>query len=210
VGAALSAAGALMSDLQADHRALHYAATDRFDFEGVNRVLESLAARCAEFMQGPGTGGTAHAVELYAEARYRHQIWEIDLPLRLDRFHSDADVSRAREDFDRLHEEVFAFRDPGSDVEFVGWRATARARLGAGGFGRLEAERPLDAHVSGSRTAYFAGLGALETKVELFEAMDRGVAVEGPAVIESAFTTVVVDAGASAVRTEGGTLVITP
>jgi len=210
VGAALSAAGALMSDLQADHRALHYAATDRFDFDGVNRVLDSLAARCAEFIEGPGTGGTAHAVDLFAEARYRHQIWEIDLPLTLDRFQSDADVSRVREDFDRLHEEVFAFRDPGSDVEFVGWRATARARLGADGFGRLEAEGALEADVSGSRTAYFAGLGAVDTDVELFEAMQPGAVVEGPAVIESAFTTVVVDPGASAVRTEGGTLVITP
>jgi len=210
VGAALSAAGALMSDLQADHRALHYAATDRFDFDGVNGVLDSLAERCAEFIEGPGTGGTAHAVDLYAEARYRHQIWEIDLPLRLDRFQSDADVSRVREDFDQLHEEVFAFRDPGSDVEFVGWRATARARLGAGGFGRLEAEGALEAGVSGSRTAYFAGLGAVETDVELFEAMDPGAVVEGPTVIESAFTTVVVDPGASALRTEGGTLVITP
>jgi N-methylhydantoinase A len=210
VGAALSAAGALMSDLQADHRALHYAATDRFDFDGVNRVLESLTARCAEFIEGPGTGGTAHAVDLYAEARYRHQIWEIDLPLQLDRFDSDADVSGVRKDFDRLHEEVFAFRDPGSDVEFVGWRATARARLGASGFGRLETEGALEAGVSGSRTAYFAGLGAVETDVELFEAMDPGAAVEGPAVIESAFTTVVVDPGATAVRTEGGTLVITP
>jgi N-methylhydantoinase A len=210
VGAALSAAGALMSDLQADHRALHYAATDRFDFDGVNRVLDSLASRCAEFIKGPGTGGTAHAVDLFAEARYRHQIWEIDLPLTLDRFQSDADVSRVREDFDRLHEEVFAFRDPGSDVEFVGWRATARARLGADGFGRLEAEGALEADVSGSRTAYFAGLGAVDTDVELFEAMQPGAVVEGPAVIESAFTTVVVDPGASAVRTEGGTLVITP
>jgi N-methylhydantoinase A len=210
VGAALSAAGALMSDLQADHRALHYAATDRFDFDGVNRVLESLAARCAEFIEGPGTGGTAHAVDLYAEARYRHQIWEIDLPLQIDRFHSGADVSRVREDFDRLHEEVFAFRDPGSDVEFVGWRATARARLGAGGFGRLEAEGELGARVAGSRTAYFAGPGAVETDVELFEALEPGTAVEGPAVIESAFTTVVVDPGATAARTEGGTLVITP
>jgi N-methylhydantoinase A len=50
----------------------------------------------------------------------------------------------------------------------------------------------------------------VETDVELFEAMDPGAAVEGPAVIESAFTTVVVDPGATAVRTEGGTLVITP
>ena len=50
----------------------------------------------------------------------------------------------------------------------------------------------------------------MDTDVELFEAMELGARVEGPAIIESAFTTVVVDPGATAVRTEGGTLVITP
>jgi N-methylhydantoinase A len=210
VGAALSAAGALMSDLQADHRALHYAATDRFDFDGVNGVLESLAARCNEFIEGPGLAGTDHAIDLYAEGRYRHQIWEIDLPLKLDRFRSEADLSRVREDFDRLHEEVFAFRDPGSEVEFVGWRATARSRLRSAGIGRLESERAFEARVPDSRTAYFAGYGSVETGVALFEAMDSGTTVQGPAIVESPFTTVVVDPGATAVRTEGGTLVITP
>jgi N-methylhydantoinase A len=210
VGAALSAAGALMSDLQADHRALHYAATDKFDFEGVNGVLESLAARCTEFIEGPGLGGTEHAIDLYAEGRYRHQIWEIDLPLQIDRFRSEADLSRVREDFDRLHEEVFAFRDPGSEVEFVGWRATARTRLRSAGIGRLQSERAFEAEVSSSRETYFAGHGSVATEVQLFEAMEPGATVEGPAIIESPFTTVVVDPGATAARTEGGTLVITP
>jgi N-methylhydantoinase A len=173
-------------------------------------VLDSLAARCTEFIEGPGTGAGEHSIELYAEARYRHQIWEIDLPLELERFRSEADVSRVREGFDRLHEEVFAFRDPGSDVEFVGWRATARSRLRAGGFGRLTAERAVEAHVAAKRAAYFAGVGAVDADVELFELMEAGATVEGPAIIESAFTTVVVDPGATAVRTDRGTLVITP
>jgi len=210
VGAALSAAGALMSDLQVDHRALHYAATDRFDFDGVNTVLKLLAGRCSEFIRGPGIFGTEHAIDFYAEARYRHQIWEIDLPLELDRFRSEADLSRVREDFDRLHEEVFAFRDSGSEVEFVGWRATARSRLREGAVGELEGERIFEARVSPSREAYFAGHGSVQTEVEQFEAMAPGATVEGPAIIESPFTTVVVDPGATALRTEGGTLVITP
>ena len=210
VGAALSAAGALMSDLQADHRALHYAATDKFDFDGVNLVLDSLAARCDDFIQGPGMGGTEHVVDLYAEARYRHQIWEIDLPLAVDRFRSDADLSRVREDFDSLHEEVFAFRDPGSEVEFVGWRATARSRLRTHRLGRLESGGAFEPRLPSSRSAYFAGYGPVEADVELFEAMEPGATVDGPAIIESPFTTVVVEPAAAAVRTDGGSLVITP
>ena len=210
LGAALSAAGALMSDLQADHRALRYAATDKFDFDAVNQVLSSLVARCRTFLRGAGRGAVEHAIDLYAEARYRHQIWEIDLPLTVQRFRSHADLARAREDFDRIHEEVFAFRDPGSEVEFVGWRANARAKLREGEVGRLEPADAFDVKVSPSRKAYFSGAESVKARVEPFETMQPGALLEGPAIIESPFTTVVIDPGAKAVRRESGTLVITP
>ncbi len=210
VGAALSAAGALMSDLQADYRALHYASTDRFDFDGVNSVLKSLVERCRAFVKGPGQGAADHSIDIYAEARYRHQIWEIDLPLQVARFKSKRDMDRVREDFDQVHEEVFAFRDPGSDVEFVGWRATVRCNLREGALGRLGHEKAFEVKVPTSRKAFFEGRGAVKTQVELFETMRRNRPLKGPAIIESPFTTVVIDPGATVVRKKSGTLVITP
>lgn len=210
LGAALSAAGALISDLQADHRALHYAATDDFDVDRVNAVLDALTAKCRDFIAGPGKGGVKHSIDLYAEARYRHQIWEIDLPLEVERFRLEADLARVREDFDRLHEELFAFRDPGSEVEFVGWRAAARSRLRDEAIGRLESEDVFAAEVPSTRTAYFPGEGSVQTTVALFEAMEPSTTVQGPAIIESPFTTVVVEPGATALRKLSGTLLITP
>ena len=208
VGAALSAAGALMSDLQSSHRALHYASSDDFDFKGVNATLKALVTQCEEFIRGPGKGALESSIEVYAEARYRHQIWEIDLPLEGRRIGSKADLAKAREEFDRVHEEVFAFRDPGSDVEFVGWRATARCRLREGELGRLGHEEAYEVEVPASRRAYFDGR-ARKTRVELFESMKRNAAIEGPAIIESPFTTVVIDPGAKAVRKPSGNLVVT-
>jgi N-methylhydantoinase A len=210
LGAALSAAGALMSDLQAEYRALHYAATDNFDFDRVNEVLKSLLANCRAFIRGPGSGAVEHTIDLYAEARYRHQIWEIDLPLTVHRFRSQRDLARAREDFDRVHEELFAFRDPGSEVEFVGWRATARARLRDDEGGRLKRDHGFEVEVPSSREAYFSGTGAVMAEVKPFETMTPAGALAGPAIVESPFTTVVIDPGAEAVRRSSGTLVITP
>jgi N-methylhydantoinase A len=43
-----------------------------------------------------------------------------------------------------------------------------------------------------------------------FEDMERGAEVAGPAIIESSFTTVVVDPGASATRSKSGSLIINP
>ncbi len=210
VGAALSAAGALMSDLHADFRSLFYTQTDTFDFGGVNDTLKALTEKCRAFIKGPGAGAARSDIEYIAEARYRHQIWEIDLPLDLKKFKSKKDLARVRGEFDRLHEEIFAFRDPGSEVEFVGWRATARCRLREKNLGRLGHEKQFEKDLSPRRKAFFGGSGMVDTRVALFESMKPGAALRGPAIIESPFTTVVIEPGSRAVRKRSGSLVITP
>lgn len=210
VGAALSAAGALMSDLHADYRALYYTSSDNFNFEGVNAVLDGLVAKCQGFFKGPGRGAVDHQIDLFAEARYRHQIWEIDLPVTLRRIKRRTEVATLRRAFDDAHEEIFAVRDAGSDVEFVGWRAVARCRLRKGTFGKLVHERLFEKRIASHRMAYFEGVGRVRTRVELLGDMKTGAAVAGPAILESPFTTVVIDPGAKAVRTASGSLRITP
>jgi N-methylhydantoinase A len=210
VGAALSAAGALMSDLQGDFRSLHYASTDKFDFDGVNAILATLLKRCQTFIDGPGRGAVEQKIDIYAEARYRHQIWEIDLPIQQTRFNSHEDLDRVRESFDQTHEEVFAFRDQGSDVEFIGWRATVRCNLRESSLGGLNQEKTFGVKVPSYRKAFFDKKGIVNTKVEMFETMKLNRPIKGPAIIESPFTTVVIDPGATVVRKKSGTLVITP
>ena len=210
VVAVLSAAGALISDLHADYRALFYTASDSFDFDGVNTTLDSLTAKCQAFIEGPGAGAMEQSIELYAEARYRDQIWEIDLPLPVGRFERLEDVAQVREEFDRLHEEVFAFRDPDSEVQFVGWRATVRCQLREQDLGNLAKDKLYEAEVPSSRKAYFTGMGMVETPVELFKTLKPNVPLEGPAIIESPLTTVVIEPGAKVVRKGSGSLIITP
>ena len=210
VGAALSAAGALMSDLHADFRSLFFTVSDRFDFDGANATLRSLTERCKGFIKAAGTGAIDSSIEYILEARYRHQIWEIDLPLEINRFKSKKDVARAREEFDRLHEEVFAFRDPASEVEFVGWRATARCKLRKGSLGKLHHEKLFEKELTPRRKAYFEGKGVVNARVLLFESMKSNVTINGPAIVESPFTTVVIEAGAKVMRKGSGSLVITP
>ncbi len=79
VGPALSAAGALLSDLTADFAATLMTTTADFDFAAVERVLADLRKRCDEFAAAAGVAGE---IELTTEARYPHQIWELELPVR--------------------------------------------------------------------------------------------------------------------------------
>ena len=115
VGAALSAAGALMSDLSAEyaHDELHHQRAVR-DRDGQRRCWPSSTARCQAFIDGPGAGALEQTIEYAVEARYPHQIWEIEVPLRR-RAGSPAPTTWPAlvADFHAAHHELFAISDPG-------------------------------------------------------------------------------------------------
>ena len=67
-----------------------------------------------------------------------------------------------------------------------------------------------DSSVDGARKVYFAETGYVDATVRRFEAMKTGETLPGPAIIESPFTTVVVNPGATAERRASGSVSIVP
>ncbi|PYO58640.1 MAG: 5-oxoprolinase [Candidatus Rokuibacteriota bacterium] len=208
VAAALSAAGALMSDLAAEFSRLHLTTASQFDRAGVDLVLADLEERCRRFAAGPGARAHATAIDFSVEARYARQIWEIEVPLRGSRVAGPADLDRLIADVHATHREIFAIDDPGSEIEFVTWRARARCTLRAAEVGPLADSAP--AMGGAARPAHFERLGRVPAAVVSLAAMAPGVPHAGPLIVESPVTTVVVDPGAVARRTPRGSLVITP
>lgn len=209
IGAALSAAGAMMSDLTSQWRRTFFVSTDNFDFAGTNAILETLKQECHAFIDGPGKDSLDQTIELFAEARYPDQVWEIEVPLPRDRFDSDDDIAALIECFHRAHEDIFAVRDTGSAIEIVSWTASVRCRLREHENASLVAGAS-DQSIDGMRDVYFSGDGWVRAKVRRFEAMDSGEMLSGPAIIESPFTTIVLDPGATAQRRPSGSLSILP
>lgn len=207
-GAGLSAAGALMSDLSNEYRATFFTTSDGFDRDSVNLTLDGLRAEALAFIDGPGSNAVSSEIEFAVEARYASQVWEIEVPLPFERFSNDDQLDALNEAFHAMHERIFAVRDPGSVIEYVGWTATARCGLRAGGPGRLAAGKGHD--VSGTRKVYFAGEGTVEATLYDFEAMESGKQHMGPAIIESPFTTVIADSATSFERTPSGSLLMRP
>src|SRR5204863_8213569 len=101
--AALSAAGALMSELGAEYARLLFVTSARFDFAAVNQVLDELGAQCRAFIEGPGSGALQSTIEYAVEARYPHQIWEIEVALPSDRFDDEADRKALVDAFHAAH-----------------------------------------------------------------------------------------------------------
>lgn len=206
MGPALSACGALMSELSTQHRVTWFARSDRFDLTGAARVLAALRTQCDDFFALAGKQGQ---VQLSIEARYPDQVWEIDVHLPVDRIESTADVRAIEAAFHASHEEVFGIRDNASHIEIVGWTATASVRLHQTMEFAATGASGTDALGAGSRQAYFAEAGSVDVPVHRLAALSTTSTVAGPAIVDSAFTTVVVPPGSSARRAGTGSLIIT-
>lgn len=205
-GAALAASGALISDLTAQQQAVFHTRSEAFDSAGVNKVLASLKAACEAFAAGPGAGAQAVEIDWSTEARYTDQAWEIDVPLRISSFEHPEQVEALVADFHQMHQDIFAVSDPNAAIETVSWNAEVRCRLGSGMPGRLakDARQPKLA----PRPVHFLGMGWIEAEVWRLEAIAEGQELSGPAIVESDFTSIVIDPGARAWRDSAGNLVI--
>jgi N-methylhydantoinase A len=209
VSAALSASGALISDLRRDFAIPGTMLTSSFDFDAANRILAELAQQADAFVAEAGVGALATDVRYSVEARYPHQVWEIEVPLRADSVSTPSEVETLRQDFHAVHEEIFAVRDSAAPVEIVTWRADARCRLRRPELAVARSPARAGAEPS-ARQAYFPQLGLVEVPVRPLAEIEPGERLTGPVIVESPVTTVVLDEAAAAELTEAGSLRVVP
>lgn len=207
VGAALSAAGALMSELAADYRAVEYMVTTNFNIERANAILGDLKRKGEAFLAESEGSSFHQQIQFSLEARYEQQVWEIEVPLSFDRFSSEADIAQLAEAVHRSHERIFAFRDEHSAIEVIGWSVRASCRVHEHMIGRMK-PHPEEAERAGSRRVYFGGSGFCDAAIVPFAALAIDRKQNGPAIIESPFSSVVADPGSVFWRTEDGSLII--
>ncbi len=206
-GAGLSAYGAMISELSREYRTMFFTTSANWDEDGVNKVLGQLRNRCQAFVDGPGAGAIESSIEFSVEARYAGQVWEIEVPLATTNFEDPADLSRLIKDFHATHQEIFAINDPDSIVEMVGWTSSVSCRLRKNIGSRLQ---EIEAKtVTSSREIYFDG-AEVTTPVYPLQSIPVSLATEGPAIIETPFTTIVIDPAARFYRSEHGSVMIMP
>lgn len=207
-GAALSAAGALLSDLTAEFAEACFASTREFDAARVNATARALLSRCEEFAAGPGRGAAETSMTVTAEARYENQVWEIDVPIDRQGFTGEDSIAQFRKRFDAQHRTLFSVNDPDSPVEIVMLRANVSCRLSTRKRFGLSATTSLEDR--GERWVRFPGLDRRRVPVRRLDALPVDVHFSGPAILESPYTTVVIDPAAQYERRSSGNLLVTP
>ena len=200
LAAGLSAVGGQYSDIVATFSGGLMTATSKFDFAQVNALLDELDADGDTFLAKLGPGVASHR-ELFCEARYRNQLWEIDLPLGdISRFEDQKDIARLQQRFDALHETIFAVNQPGEPVEILAWRSDVRVQRAHPEL-LPRRDRASAFAATTTRTAFF-DRASVPTDVWNVTDLATGDIVTGPAIIEETTTTIVIPPGARArVRT---------
>ncbi len=196
-----------MSDIRSDFHRACLVNTKHFDRAVANAGLRALRARCEEFAAAAGANRGSVSIHFTAEARYASQVWEIEAPVHCDEFKGESDVARFVEDFHRAHADLFTFDDRASAIEIIGWTAHVACRL-AESTNMSLSDHGASRQSNTTRSAYFPGRGWTVAPVRSFDQLSVGETVAGPALIESAFTTVVVDPGAKAMIRPSGSLSI--
>ncbi|MEM6680899.1 MAG: hydantoinase/oxoprolinase family protein [Pseudomonadota bacterium] len=208
-GAALSAYGAIVSDVGRNIRQLCVADTKDMDVARIASVIADIEKQAQAFASSVSGAMGSPKLDWYVEARYPHQVWEIDVPFYPAQLCGDSGAAYLEAAFHNVHESVFGYRDTSAHIEMIAWRVAVSARVSD------LTERRL-VNIGGAeasdvyRQAYFKQTGWTQTPVLSFGKLEDGVNALGPALIESAFTTVVVDPGARYWRTPTGHLIVKP
>lgn len=211
VGACLSATGALLSDIGTYFRDTRFCTTADFPAADINARLDALAGQCRRFAERAGGDPATAKIAFHVEARYPNQVWEIDVPFAGTGFAGPADIAALEASFHATHRALFGFDEPHSPVEIVTWCASVDVvdparrgtppRLREGAAARDTRIRPM----------WFAGAeAAVPTPVHDFGSLRPGETLSGPAVVETPFTTVVIDPAASFTLHPDAGLVIQP
>jgi N-methylhydantoinase A len=208
VAGALSAFGGAFADITSEFSLSKFTESGSFDYEGIGAALDGLKKQAEEFFEHMGVPKKQRKLQIYAEARYPFQVWELSVPLRSNSISNQKQLDTLVSDFHKLHRKVFSVSADDQPVEFVYWRVKAIGKLQKTDF---PANRVVSgtAKSSGSRKAYFRELGGMvDTAIYKGVDLKPGNRIAAPAIIEEPTTTILVMPGCKASITKYGNYLI--
>ncbi|MEN3011175.1 MAG: hydantoinase/oxoprolinase family protein [Candidatus Bipolaricaulaceae bacterium] len=203
----LSALGLLVADLKHTFVRSLVAPLAEVEPARVNAVLAEAKERAAEALAGEGVPPARQEFRMEADLRYRGQGYELTLPL--PRFPlAREDLAALAQAFHAAHRARYGFAVPEEPVELVALRLTALGRTPKPEFPVLSRQgRPEEARME-VRPVHFLEEGWRPTPVYRREKLPAGAELSGPAVLESADTTLLLPPGARAWVHEQGHLLL--
>ena len=202
--------GMIVSDVRHDYMQAFATNSDRFDLAGANKVIADLERKAMDDMIEEGFPEGEVSLTRFADAKYPAQIHELTVPLNADGPLTEAHISEMAEGFHDLHERMFSYSVRHSSVDLFHWRVVAHRSVKSPQTPEMpDTGAAVDTAQKGRRRVYFGDIEEYrDTNIYDGDALERGMIVTGPAVVEQKNTTVVVFAGQKMEVNEYGDFVL--
>ncbi|MCB9927907.1 MAG: hydantoinase/oxoprolinase family protein [Alphaproteobacteria bacterium] len=191
VASVLSAWGMLATDLRFEASRTHIGDTGALDADAVRATFDALKEDATQRLSAVFDGPVAH--RFAADMRYGEQIFEIDVPLDDLDWQAPDMLAQIAERFHVRHEALYTYALRDQEAVLVNARVAAIGRLPALPQEPLAAGGRHEAPPSAHREVYLGGWH--ETPIYAWDRLVPGQEIVGPAVLESATTTLVLRAG---------------
>jgi N-methylhydantoinase A len=202
-----SAWGMLMSDLRRDYFVTRLLSLDEANAEALDGLLENLAAAAFDQFAREGISADRVGFLRYGTLRYENQEHGVEVLLP-ERAIDAAAIDAIADAFHTSYEREYTYRLQ-APVEFVGAHVVATAEVGKLTPAPLPITgRQLADARKGRRRVDYALEGAHEADVYVGELLEPGMSFDGPAIVETRGSTVVVHPGNELTVDEYGNLVI--
>jgi N-methylhydantoinase A len=205
-----SALGILVTDVRNDYMQTCIEPTDRPNLDCLRQVIEGLERRGRDELAAQDFAGSQVQSVRSVDMRYRGQAYELTVSAPAGGVDA-AWVEAVAHRFHLQHETTFGHSAPGTPVEIVSLRVTARGLLPRPAMKEAKpAAGPVEAAMAGRRLVWFAPEGA-EPECRIFDRYRLGAGHEfaGPAIVEEMDSTTVVDPGWKAKVDRFGNLILT-
>lgn len=172
------------------------------DPDMINQIFMELVERVRENLHADGFADEDMLISRAIEMRYRRQVHVVTTPIEKEGPLTEDDLETAINHFDKLYEERFGkgsgYREAG--IEMVNFRVRGMGLLHKPQLtGRERGEATTTPEHQETRNAYFGSVRHVqEARCYDFERLAPGNEIEGPAIIWTRITTIVVNPGQTA------------
>jgi N-methylhydantoinase A len=191
-----SALGMLMADLRRDYVQTLFARLDELEMYELEDHFQKLEAEGRQALERSGIPNDRILFERAADMRYvgqEHAV-AVRIPARVADETARKEIKRL---FDDAHERRYSHSAPEESADIVSLRVSAIGRLGKPQLPKIspgEATAPAAAR-RGTRSISFEGAGMVQAAVFDRAKLLQGNVIDGPAIIEEAASTTVVEPG---------------
>lgn len=205
----LCAFGQIISDVKYNYMATcPVRLEDDSAYERINTLFRQLEAEGMEHLKKDGFTKSSIKIRRSLEMRYVGQVHECTV--EIDNFEiGPKTAARLREAFNCRHEELYTYSEPSSLIEVVNLESTLYGVIEKPEGAPITEGQGADKALAGTRRAIFTPDGKRQ-RVPVYDGAKLGTGdlMKGPAIIEEVTTTLVVEAGWTAMLDATGSYVV--